>query len=186
MVSINIYCVSINLLLAYCTEVTMKGTTVQLIERGSTLVLRIVITVIGMAVLALCLFGLPLLINSELKGDFDYGWIFLGMYITAVPFFVGLQAAWKLLNLIEKNKAFTKASVKALEKIKYCAAAISGLCFLGMPYVFYVADQDDAPGTVAVGLVIIGASFVVAAFAAVFQRLVQNAVNIKTENDLTV
>ena len=56
----------------------------------------------------------------------------------------------------------------------------------GMPYVFYVADQDDAPGVVAIGLVIIGASFVIATAAAVFQKLVQNAVDIKSENDLTV
>ena len=35
-------------------------------------------------------------------------------------------------------------------------------------------------------LVIIGASMVIAVFAAVLQRLLQEAIDIKTENDLTV
>ena len=55
-----------------------------------------------------------------------------------------------------------------------------------MPYVFYLADMDDAPGLVAIGLVIVFASFVIGAFAAVLQKLIQNAVEIKSENDLTV
>jgi hypothetical protein len=55
-----------------------------------------------------------------------------------------------------------------------------------MPYIFYVADKDDAPGVAAIGFAIIGLSFVIAVAAAVFQRLLQNAVDIKSENDLTV
>lgn len=55
-----------------------------------------------------------------------------------------------------------------------------------MPYVFYVADRDDALGLAAIGFVFIGASFVIGTAAAVFQSLMQNAVDIKSENDLTV
>jgi hypothetical protein len=55
-----------------------------------------------------------------------------------------------------------------------------------MPFIINAADTDDAPGVVAIGLVIIFASAIVAVFAAVLQKLVQNAVNIKSENDLTV
>jgi hypothetical protein len=145
-----------------------------------------VIILIGLIVLALCVVALPLLISSELTGDFDYGPIFLGLYIPAIPFFFALHQALTLLGYIDKNKAFSEASVKALKHIKYCAFIISALFAAGMPYVFYVADRDDAPGVAAIGFVIIGASFVIAVAAAVFQRLFQNAVAIKSENDLTV
>jgi hypothetical protein len=57
---------------------------------------------------------------------------------------------------------------------------------VGMPYIFHAADKDDAPGVALIGFVIIFASFVIATAAGVFQRLVQNAVDIKSENDLTV
>jgi hypothetical protein len=55
-----------------------------------------------------------------------------------------------------------------------------------MPYIVYVADKDDPPGATAIGLVIIVASCVIAVFAAVLQKLLQNAIEIKSENDLTV
>lgn len=153
---------------------------------GSTLLLRGVIGFIGLVVLAVCVFVLPRVILAETKGDFDYGPIFVGLYVAAVPFFIALWQAFQLLNYIDKNKAFSRKSVAALRNIKYCAVAISALFALGMPYIFYVADRDDAPGTVAIGFVIIAVSFVVAAFAGLLQGLIQNAVDIKTENDLTV
>lgn len=153
-------------------------------QRGSTLILRGVIVLIGLIVLALCIVALPAGIRSDNTGD--YRPILLGMYAPAVPFFFALYQALKLLNHIDKNKAFSQLSVVALKNIKYCAFIISALFAAGMPYIFYAADKDDAPGVVLIGLVIMGASFVIATAAAVFQRLLQNAVDIKSENDLTV
>lgn len=154
--------------------------------RGSTLLLKSVLCGIGLIVLAFCTLVLPRLISAELQGDFDYAPILIGMYVPAVPFFIGLYQAFKLLTHIDRNQAFSELSVKALRNITYCALTISGLYALGMPYIFYVADRDDAPGLVALGFVIIGASFVVATFAAVLRSLLQNALEIQSENDLTV
>ena len=55
-----------------------------------------------------------------------------------------------------------------------------------LPFVYIIAEWDDAPGLILIGLVIIGASMVIAVFAAVLQRLLQEAIDIKSENDLTV
>ena len=155
-------------------------------KKGSTFFLKGVIFFIGIAVLILCVFVLPRGIRAEMSGDFDYGFIFLGMYVTAIPFFIGLYQAFKLLNYIDKNEAFSESSITALKYIKYCAGTISGLYALGMPYIFYVADRDDAPGVAAIGFVIIFASLVVSVFAAVLQKLLRSAMDIKSENELTV
>jgi len=153
-------------------------------KRGSTLFLRGVIFLIGLLVLSLCVIVLPLGIITDQTGM--YRPILIGLYIPAIPFFFALSQALKLLGLIDKKKAFTDSSVKALENIKYCGYAISGMFAVGMPYIFWVADRDDAPGVALIGFVIIGASFVIAVFAALIQKLFQNAVDIKKENDLTV
>lgn len=153
-------------------------------ERGSTFFLRTIIALIGLLVLGICVFALPRTIGSFDIGGYDP--ILLGMYLPAIPFFYALFQGWRLLANIDKNEAFSVSSVRAFRSIKYCALIISGLYAAGMPYIFYVADKDDAPGVVAIGLVIIGASFVIATASAVFQKLVQNAVDIKSENDLTV
>lgn len=164
----------------------MKKLQTPSIKRTSTYFLRSVIFLIGIAVLAICIFGLPVLIRSEMQGDFDYGYIFLGLYITAIPFFIALYQALRLLRYIDQNKAFSALSVRALKNIKYCAISISTMFIIGQPYVFYVADRDDAPGLAMLGFVIIGASFVIAAFSGVLEKLLQNAIDIKSENDLTV
>jgi hypothetical protein len=148
------------------------------------MILRAVIFLIGAGVLALCVIVLPAAIVSEEAGY--YRPLLLGMYVPALPFFAALYQTLRLLSYIDQNKAFSPLSVKALKKIKYCAIAISVLYASGMPYIVYVADRDDAPGAVAIGLIIIFASFVIAVFAAVLERLLQNAIDIKSENDLTV
>ncbi len=153
-------------------------------KRGSTLFLRIVVYLIGLLVLGLCVFVLPAGISSDKTGD--YRPILAGLYVPAIPFFFALYQAVKILGLIEKNRVFSMRSVRALRGIKYCAIVISALFAVGMPYIFYVADNDDAPGVILLGLVIAGASVVIATAAAVFQTLLQGAVDIKSENDLTV
>lgn len=153
-------------------------------NQGSTMFLRVVVYLIGITVLVLCIFVLPPAIRSEAAGV--YRPILLGMYVPAIPFFVGLYQALKLLDYIDKNKAFSNLSVKALRNIKYCAVVISALYAVGMPYLIYVADKDDAPGAVAIGFVIIFASIVIATFAALLQKLFQHALDIKSENDLTI
>jgi len=157
-------------------------------KRGSTVILRAVIFLIGFIVLAICILALPRLITAEMAAgaDFDYGAIFLGLYVPAIPFFYALHQALKLLSFIDANQAFSEGSVRAFRHIQYCAYAISGLFTAGMPYIFYVANKDDAPGVAAIGLVIISASFVIGTFAAVMLKLVQSALDIKSENDLTV
>ena len=153
-------------------------------KQGSTLFLKLVITFIGLVVLGLCVFLLSAMIGSQEVGDFLPA--LLVMYIAAIPFFFALYQTMKLLNFIDKSRAFSDLSVTALKNIKYCAIAISALYSAGMPFIIHVADKDDAPGATALGFVIIFASIVIATFAAVLQKLLQDAIDIKSENDLTV
>ncbi len=77
-------------------------------------------------------------------------------------------------------------SVKALKNIKICALIITGLYVVILPFVYFVAELDDAPGLIIIGMIPAFASIVIAVFAAVLQRLLQEAILIKSENDLTV
>ena len=159
-------------------------------KRGTTFFLKIAVILIGIPVLALCIFGLPMIAKEAAESNLDFAYVLYGilivMYVSAIPFFVALYQAFKLLSYIDNNKAFSDLSVKALKTIKYCAITISILYVVGMPLFFLMGDKDDAPGVVALGLVIIFASMVIAVFAAMLQRLLQEAIDIKSENDLIV
>jgi hypothetical protein len=153
-------------------------------KKGSTLFLRSVIVLMALGALAICIFALPVALRSDNTGL--YRPIALGMYVAAIPFFIALWQTMKLLSLIDKNNAFSEFAANALKNIKLCGVAISVLFILGMPLIFNAGDKDDAPGVVALGLIIVFASAVIATFAGVLQKLVQNAVDIKKENELTV
>lgn len=144
---------------------------------------------IGLAVLALCIYMFPS-ITKEMVDVMPVQWellpILISMAISVVPLYIALYQAIKLLNLIDVNKAFSELSVKALNNIKYCASIIALLYLAISPVVFMIADRDDAPGVFAIGLIIIFASIAVATFAAILQKLLHNAIDIKRENDLTV
>jgi hypothetical protein len=157
-------------------------------KQGSTIFLKIAVFLIGTPVLALCIFGLPWLANNPVNPDYAHILypIVIGIYVSVIPFCVALYQAFKLLSYIDKNQAFSELSVKALRNIKFCAMTISGLYVVILPFVYLVAELDDAPGLIIVGMAPILASMVIAVFAAVLQRLLQEAINIKSENDLTV
>jgi hypothetical protein len=157
-------------------------------KRGTTIFLKMAVILIGIPVLALCIFGLPWLANNPANPAYAHILypIVVGMYATVIPFYIALYQAFRLLGYIDMNKAFSKLSVEALKNIKKCAVTISILYVVIMPFVFLLAELDDAPGLVIIGMVPIFASMVIAVFAAVLQRLLQEVIDIKSENDLTV
>ena len=91
-------------------------------KRGSTLFLRIAVILIGIPVLALCIFVVPEIAEfiAELYPDHTYlrYLVFIDLYATAIPFYFALYQAYKLLGYIDKNKAFSELSVRVLKNIK--------------------------------------------------------------------
>ncbi|KRQ86163.1 hypothetical protein ABG79_02004 [Caloramator mitchellensis] len=156
--------------------------------RRETLFLKTVIFLIGIFVLGLCVIGLPIaaIEAARIYPKFIYIPIFAGLYSSAIPFLFALYQAIKILNYIDKNKAFSDLSVNALKFIKQCAVIISIIYISIMPFLYVIGEKDDAPGIILIGLIIIFASFVVAVFAAVLQKLLEKAIEIKSENDLTI
>jgi hypothetical protein len=156
--------------------------------KRETLFLKGAVFIIGLPILALCIFGLPWLANNPVNPVYAHILypIVIGIYVSAIPFCFALYQAFKLLSYIDTNKAFSELSVKVLKNIKYCAITISTLYVAMMPFIYLAADKDDAPGLIIIGMVPIFASMVIAVFAAVLQKLLQNAIDIKSENDLTV
>lgn len=157
-------------------------------KRGSTFFLKLAVFIIGTPVLAVGVYGLICLPSHPVHPDYAYILypIVIGLYVSMIPFYIALYKSFRLLHYIDKNQAFSSISVLALKHIKYCAITVSIIYIAVLPFVFQVADLDDAPGLVLVGMIPIFASMVVAIFAAVLQKLLEEAINIKSENDFTV
>ena len=165
-------------------------------KRGATIFLQIVIVLVGIVALGIMI-RFPLTegraVNLDLVSIYADPFIIYG-YLASIAFFVALYQAFKLLGYIGQNKVFSRDSVKALRTIKYCASALSifiviAAIYIRISYAFGVQEAqggDDPAGFIAVCIVTTFISIVIAVAAAVFERLLQNAVDIKSENDLTV
>jgi hypothetical protein len=159
-------------------------------KRTSTTFLQVVVVLIGIGALAFLLWEPHLEGRNAQATPFEVYFKdpFLAYaYVASIPFFLALYQAFKVLGYAGQDKVFSQAAVKALRTIKYCAIAIIGFVVGSVVFMpFANPDDDDGPQGVVMRVVVIFGSIVVATAAAMFQRVLQNAVDIKSEHDLTV
>ena len=159
-------------------------------KRGSTVFLQVVIVLLGVGLLALLLWEPQVEGRNVHATQFEIYFKdpFLAyIYLAFVPFFVALYQAFKILGYARRDEIFSQRSVRALRIIKYCALTTATFMLGAEAYIFiFVRGTDDVAGGVMMGLFIIFVSAVIGTAAAVFERILQKAVDIKSENDLTV
>lgn len=158
-------------------------------KRCSTVVLRCAVVFAGVAMLAICgvIAWIAFFENKPSPYHIEYICL-IGTYAAAIPYFIALYQAMKLLGYIDANCAFSKLSVKSLTIIKRCAIAVFIITTVGGLSFFYtlVHLDDDTPGFMLIGTVISGSSFIIAVFTSLLKRLFQDAIDVKSENDLTI
>ncbi|MCM4162744.1 MULTISPECIES: DUF2975 domain-containing protein [unclassified Arenibacter] len=158
-------------------------------KRASILFLRAVIVLIGMVALFI-LIRFPLTegraVNLDLFSIYLDPFILYG-YVSSIAFFVALYKAFKLLGNIAQDKLFTLNSIRTLRSIKYCAILLSILILIaGLSIVIFHNPEDDAAGFLSMCIITIFISITVAIALAVLEKILRNAVDMKSENDLTI
>jgi hypothetical protein len=156
-------------------------------KRGSAIFLQVIIVLIGVGALAFMLWE-PHVEGANAHAtllQMYFNSFVVYVFIASIPFFVVLYQAFKLLGYVGRNKVFSAEAVKSLRTMKYCAIAIIGFV-VGGEIIILLHDSDDRAGGVFMGILITFASVVIATAATMFERILQNAVEIKSENDLTV
>lgn len=151
--------------------------------------LQAVIVLIGIVALAI-LIWFPLTegraTNLDLFSIYSDPFILYG-YAASIAFFVALYNAFKLLGYIGQNKVFSSNSVKTLKSIKYCAIVLCVSIVAAGLFIRFSHNKDDDPaGFLAICIVTTFVTIVVATAAAIFEKILQNAVDMKSENDLTI
>ncbi|MDR1258548.1 MAG: DUF2975 domain-containing protein [Tannerellaceae bacterium] len=158
-------------------------------KRVSTIFLQTVIVLIGIVVFVI-LIRLPLTegraANLDLFSIYSDPFVLYG-YAASIAFFVALYKTFKLLGYIGQNKIFSSNSVKTLKSIKYCAIVLSILIVAAGLYIRISHNKDDDPaGFLAICIATAFVSIVVVTAAAIFGKILQNAIDMKSENDLAI
>lgn len=157
-------------------------------KQGSTFFLKVIICLIGVAAL-MALIWFPQTEGRAAGLDLISIYtdpLIVYSYIASIPFFVGLYQAIKLLHLIDANNVFSKSAVTTLKYMKVASFSLIGFIALALLYIRFFAYGDDVAGATMLGICVSLAFCVIGTAAGVFQKLLQNAVDMKTEHDLTV
>ena len=142
-------------------------------KRINSVMLSLVIVSLGMIVLLLCVYLLPILAKETVAMHPEVAYlqypILLGLYATAVPFFYALYESVSMIYMIEQKSLHSSRIVKGLNYIKYCAFVIITLYVAG----FIILDTANAfpPIMAVVGIIIIVVSMMVATGAAFIKNV---------------
>jgi len=150
--------------------------------------LNISVIVMGVIVFLLCISWLPWMANLQAQRNPEVAYlqypVLLGIYATAISFFLALFQSLKLLKFIERKDAFSQKSMTALNVIKNCALSITVFYIGG---IVLIASQNAlSPGLGLMGITIIFAALTIALFAEVLKKIIKSELDIKPENDLTI
>ena len=158
------------------------------VKRGSTTFLKVIIFLIGIAVLAVCIFLLPEAARRdaiERPGDYSLYPLLVCAYGICITFSVALYQVFKLLTYIEKNNAFSELSLQSLKVVKKCAFTVIFFILLAIVYLRVHAQftGDDAAGPISLSLMGILVTSIIAAIVDALQKPLKNLPDIKSKND---
>lgn len=153
-------------------------------NRVSTIFLQTVIVFIGISALAFMLWEPHLEGRNVQATPFEiyFNDPFLAYaYMASTSFFVVLYQSFKVLGYVRENEVFSLATMKALRIIRYGAIALIVSVAGAEAYLLVVQhSKDDIAGGVAMGLVVMFVSLIVATVAAMFEQILRNAVDMKS------
>lgn len=145
--------------------------------KNETLFLRGVALLMALGTLAICGFVLPHGFTGEGLGI--YAPIAIVLYVAAAAFLYGLYKVWRIMDFIDKNAAFSEATLQALGGIKLAALAVAAVFIAGTPFLYLAAEMEDAPGVLALGLTVIVVASAAAVAAGIMRALAQQVIDKK-------
>ena len=161
----------------------------MLLKRIPVLFLQVALVLFGLVVLAL-LIVMPLkegrAQDLDLWSVYTDPFILFG-YAASIAFFVGLYYGIRLLHRIGNNSLFSPPSGKLLRTMRVCTL-ILGLCVVlaGMYIRLFHHPDDDPAGFLALCIAVTFALLVVTAAISVVEKLLRKAIELQSENELTI
>lgn len=153
-----------------------------------TTLLKIVTLIID-AFVAFFAFTLTMDLISSIRDHSIFGLqisTIISLYL-AVLVILGISFCFfKIFRLIDTHKFFTTTALKLVKTIRYLFITGTVVLMGILPFVYYTADQADAPGIIIIALGIIFIPLAIAAFISVMEKILINSIQFKQENELTI
>lgn len=146
---------------------------------------------IGLSIFTICAILLPELAREEAVGKPDHPSalpFLIAAWVLSIPIFIALHQALKLIMFIDQNKVFSDQTVKTIQNIKISSIVFILMVILADSIIITIGRNtgEDIPPFITLGFIIVFVTSVITTFTAVLQRLLEDAIVLKTENELTI
>lgn len=160
----------------------------RIMNRSSTLFLRLVLSLMAIAALVICGLGVPRMVADEVSRHpngvgVPYA-IMVCAYILCIPFFTALYQGFRVLNYVDRDKTFSHATAASLRRIRFCALVIGAAFFAGIVTlrILSAGTGEDSAGPTAIAMLIMFFCLIVTAVSTVLEKQVQKAIDLKSES----
>lgn len=100
--------------------------------------------------------------------------------------FSALRILYKMVTLIGHEQAFSNQILPLVTKLNRQILLVA-VSFCGiLPFVYQMTQNEDAPGIMILGLMLVSIPFSLVVFGKIVEELFKQAVNLKKEQDLTI
>jgi hypothetical protein len=148
---------------------------------------------IALGAILLFILFLELLVTFNLLSTFfkqELYWqkilTYLGLYSAGILGILVVAWVYRILRLIDQDNPFSQQALKLVMGIKNMMLGIFLALSITLPMFYHIADVEDAPGVVLIGLGLAAIPLAGVTFVATVEKLLERVIHMKLENDLTV
>lgn len=148
---------------------------------------------IALGAILLFILFLELLVTFNLLSSFfkqELYWqkilTYLGLYSAGILGILVVAWVYRILRLIDQDDPFSQQALKLVMGIKNMMLGIFLALSITLPMFYYIADVEDAPGVVLIGVGLAAIPLAGVTFVSTVEKLLERVIHMKLENDLTV
>lgn len=152
-------------------------------KKYATMMLRIILILITIFIVTLSVIGMISLIKEPINALYSYILypIVIFLYLSSVFIYLSFYQTNKFLKLLDNHKVISVDSISIMSKIKVYGLIFAIIYFIALPFFYLLADLDDAPGIIFIGLMMFIGGVIVSLFAEIITKLINEG--LKTNNE---
>lgn len=93
---------------------------------------------------------------------------------------------YRIFYMIDHHTFFTRPAVYLVRTMRYLFMLTSGVLLTILPFFYHMAKAASAPGVLIIVLGVIAIPIAIAAFIAVMEKILSQAITLQAENALTI
>lgn len=132
------------------------------------------------------LFTVQWLTSPKLEYPFIVGLLGVAVYGTLIVGSFMLYSLNQILQQVLSKRPFADEVLLPLKKIHWSLAGLTVAFGFSLPFWYQVAQLEDAPGVMLIGLAVVAIPFACFIFFYIVEELFKSALNLQNENDLTI